>query len=498
MRTRWGLLLALAVAIVLSLSAFAKFDRVTADAVVSPDVPIEGRVGGAHRAPAARSDSVTVLVASSGVDPVSKAASKHDETEDAGELVVLAPTTDEGTPRVAVTEFDDHSGARLANMGAGVADKLAARLAASGVRIVDRGEIEALMQIQGLNPTSLGDLSHTARQLGVGFLVTGTVENVAVDTATLDLGIVRVTSAEAHATATASLVDAVADEVTAAASASGNGKGTTELSLYLGDLLSPSSSTDACSGGLRSEREAYADGELASFGYSNSSTSGWFGLEVYTSDGTFLRWLGWRFVARDACETWFWDQRDALGAMTGAGLYVARLRDGDIEVDAVAFQIRPGLTLTLPSLDRLTVGSEAFDDDIVGAAVDDMVAQLAAALLPSIFAQEASPAGAPFSAAETVRAGEASSLLGQVAGVLPDGRITINVGSSHGVAAGDRFEVLDADDLAFDPETLSVVAYEVLATKGEICIVEVRERASDGVREGDFEPLVGDLVRFLP
>ena len=88
--------------------------------------------------------------------------------------------------------------------------------------------------------------------------------------------------------------------------------------------------------------------------------------------------------------------------------------------------------------------------------------------------------------------------MGQVASVLPDGRIAVNVGSSSGVAVGDRFEVLAVDHLIFNPETLAVVAYDVLATKGEIRIVEVRERASYGICQGAFEPLVGDLVRFVP
>jgi hypothetical protein len=82
--------------------------------------------------------------------------------------------------------------------------------------------------------------------------------------------------------------------------------------------------------------------------------------------------------------------------------------------------------------------------------------------------------------------------------VLPDGRVAVNVGSSDGVAVGDRFEVLAVDHLVFDPETLAVVAYVVLETKGEVRIVEVRERVSYGVCQSAFEPLVGDLVRFVP
>lgn len=432
------------------------------------------------------------------MDGFSVAAAGTGETNSAQGLGMAALPGDEATPRVAVAEFNDRSGARLVNVGAGVADKLADRLAAGGARVVSRGEIEAFLQSQGLDPGSLDDLSRAARQLGVNLVVTGTVEEVVVTTSTLDLGLIHVTRSDAHAEATVSLLDVGMDEVAVQASASGDGKGPTQLSLYLGGLLSPSPSSDSCAGGLRSEREVYAEGELVSFGYANSSTSGWFGLEVCASDGTFLRWLGWRFVPRDGCKTWFWDQRDALGVPAGAGLYVARLRDGSSEGDGVTFQIRPGLVIDLPSLDLLTVGTEAFDDDVVGAAMDDMVAQLAAFLLPSILSPRSSPAGALRAAEEAVETSDVRSLLGQIASVLPDGRVAISVGASHGVAAGDRFEVLAADRLAFDPTTQSIVAYDVSATKGHIRIVEVRERASDGICESEFEPLVGDLVRLVP
>jgi hypothetical protein len=210
-----------------------------------------------------------------------------------------------------------------------------------------------------------------------------------------------------------------------------------------------------------------------------------------------LRWLGWRFVARDACKTWFWDQRNALGASVAAGIYVARLRDGDTHTETVTFQIRPGLTISLPSLDQVTVGTSAFDGDIVGVAIDDVVDQLAKSLLPAIMAHR-SPSAAPLAAEVPATSEETSTLLGQVASVLPDGRIAVNVGSSNGVAIGDRFEVLAVDHLVFHPETLAIIAYNVLAAKGEIRIVEVRERVSYGVCQSAFEPLVGDLVRLVP
>jgi TolB-like protein len=519
MERRSGLLVACVAVAVLALSAFAQPDLVVSHVRLLPEMPLPQSVVTVTAVIENAGDEATgtmfdagdvreILAAwiaepgthtlSVGVDLPSDAVTETDEANNTESLAMLVPAPDGASPRVAVTEFDDQSRMRLANLGAGVANKLADRLAAGGVRVVGRGEIEALMQEQGLDPTSLDDLSRAARELGVDLLVTGTVEDVVVDAMTLDLGLVRLTTAEAHVKATARLVDVSADAVAVVASASGSGKGTTGLSVYLGSFFSPSPSCDACGGELRPERAAFAEGELVSFGYANPSTSGWFGLEVYGSDGTFLRWLGWRFVARDACKTWFWDQRNALGASVGAGIYVARLRDGDTHAETATFQIRPGLSISLPSLDQVTVGTSAFDSDIVGVAIDDMVDQLAASLLPAIMAHRSLSVAAPLAAEVPAASEGTSSLVGQVASVLPDGRIAVNVGSSNGVAVGDRFEVLAVDHLVFDPETLAIVAYDVLATKGEIRIVDVRERVSYGVCQSAFEPLVGDLVRFVP
>jgi TolB-like protein len=539
MKKRSRLVVAFVATAVLALSAFAQPDLVVSRVRILPEMPLPGsvvtvtavienagdeatgtpfdvRFGDGHReisssvipADFDAGDVREILAAwvaepgthtlSVGVDQPSDDVTETDETNNTESLAVLVPALDGASPRVAVTAFDDQSRMRLANLGAGVADKLADRLAASGVRIVARGEIETLMQEEGLNPTSFGDLARAAQELGVDLLITGTVEDVAVAAMTLDLGLVRLTSAEARAAATARMIDASADAVVAVSSASGSGKGTPGLSIYLGSFFSPSPSCDACGGGLVSERTAYAEGELVSFGYVNPSASGWFGLEVYDSDGAFLRWLGWHFVTRDACETWFWNQRDALGSSVGAGIYVARLRDGDAHTETVTFQIRPGLSISLPSLDQVTVGTSAFDSDIVGVAIDDVVDQLAASLLPAIMAHRSPSVAAPPADDVPTASEETSSLLGQVASVLPDGRVAVNVGSSSGVAVGDHFEVLAVDHLVFDPETLAVVAYDVLETQGEIRIVEVRERVSYGVCQSAFEPLVGDLVRFVP
>lgn len=397
-------------------------------------------------------------------------------------------------PRVAVVEFDDRSHAHLDQLGGGVADKLASALSAGGARVIGQGDLDSWMQEAGVDPTSAAGLSSAARALGVDYVVSGVVESVSVETQTLDLlGIARLSSAQASVELSARLIDA-SGSLSGVEKARGQGKGETSLSLYFGGLFS-SPVLDLCRGGLISEHEAYAEGELVSIGYHNGAASGWFGIEVYASDGTFVRWLGWRFVPREECETWIWNQRDALGKPVPLGIYTARLRVGQSLADAAEFQIRPGFSLILPSLDHVTVGTEAFSGDAVGMAIEDAIAQLAAALLPALL-RDTGGVGELLPAREFPE--QASTVLGQVAATFPDGRVSINIGSLSGVAVGDRFEVLAVADLAFDPATEAISSYEIVAAKGEIEIVEVREMASTGICVGDTTPSVGDLVRLLP
>ncbi len=390
--------------------------------------------------------------------------------------------------RIAVAAFEDKSGSRIDNLGPGFADKLADALAAQGVRVVGRGDVETVMQEESLDPTSPAQLARTALELGADLLVIGAVDEVSVDSAALDLGLLQVGGAWARVSATARLIDASLGAATFEASVTGTAESPTSLSLDLGSLLSGASASNACGGGVRSDQTAYGQGQLVTIGYSNAGTPAWLGVEIIASDGTFLRWLGWRFVDRDECETWIWNQRDTMGLAADAGLYTAQARLGDEIVGAVTFQIRPSLTFALPSLDVVTVGTTAFDRGVVGLAVDAAVAQLAGRLLAFL---EASPAAAGSAAAPPL-------LLGQIAAVSPEGEVTINLGAASGVGIGDQFEILAVDQLEFDPETEAVLSYNVVRSKGVVRVVDVRDRVSTGACAGTCDLAVGDFVRRVP
>ncbi len=406
-------------------------------------------------------------------------------------MAILAPL------RIAVARFDDVSGSGFVNVGEGVADELIARFAAVGLRVLERVELDATMQANGLNPALPSDVALAGRLLGADLLVLGSVFDVHVQETSLSLGFLRVDSASVDIGLSARIIDVGTAEGLSFVSAEGHGEGTTGFSIELGELLSflTAGSSGICTGGLQADRAWYSAGHTVLFGYRNDGAPGWFGVEIYTSTGAFLEWLGWQFIDTGACETWFWNQRSATGLPVSPGIYTAKLWDGTSHIDSVGFQIRPGISLSVPAADEITVGSPQFDETVVGAAMNQAIDRLTSALLLSLedVAPLASGREAPLAAAGVIPPPE-----GQIAAILPDGRIAINLGSSSGVAEGDVLEVLAVEDLVLDPQTNEIRSYDVVSTKGEIVVTEVREQVSYAVPTSSFVPVIGDVVRGVP
>jgi len=428
------------------------------------------------------------------------------ETNNTASMMVFVPSlsssarTSAGV-RVAVAEFDDRSRARFVNVGAGVADKLAGRLAEAGVVVVERGKLEAILQQQSLDPFSLDNLVLAARQLGVDLVVAGTVDAVNVQEIALSLGIIRFSSAAVDVRASAQLVDVRTGAPVLSMSVEGKKEGATGVSADFTGFLSLGQAYDVCGDGLQTDRSAYSIGETVAIGYGDPAEGGWFSVEVFTAADEFLCWLGWRFVGTGECGKWFWNQRDALGSQVGSGLYRAKLWNGTAYVAVATFQVRPGWSASAPPIGEITVGSEAFDRTIAGMAVQQIVDQLAASVLSAmargISRSESAATSAGTALAFATAAPAMPTRVAQVAATLPDGRVAINIGSSSGVAVGDRFEILAVENLTLDPQTLDIVGFDVTERKGEIEIVEVHDRVSYGVCVSAFQPGIGDVARWI-
>jgi len=399
--------------------------------------------------------------------------------------------------KVAVARFDDRSGSGFINVGEGVADELIAWLVKSGVRVLERSELEAVMQERGLNPAFTNDLATAGQILGADLLIIGSVTRVDVQQVSFSLGFLSVSSAAVDVAMSARLVNVYTTEIVKAVSSEGKEEGATGFSVDIGKIvaLSQPAATNVCTGGLCTDKSYYYTGETVNIGYLNPGPSAWYDVVIEMSGGTPLKWLGWQFINTGGCKQWFWDQRNTLNLQMPPGMYTAKLWDGISYIAPVNFQIKPGSGPPTPLIDEIRVGSNQFDETIVGRAANSALNELVFKLIQGM--EEVSPAVLATRGALAL-AGEAptpEAREGQIARILDDGRIAINIGASHGVTKGDFFQVLDTTNLIVDPATGKVLAYDVLDVKGEIVITEVRDLVSYGVKTSEFVALVGDIVR---
>jgi len=425
-----------------------------------------------------------------------------DETNNALVATLVIPmsptlTTGHSALKVAVARFDDRSSSGFINVSEGIADALVERLANRGVRVLERSELEAVMQERSLNPFVTHDLASAGQSLGADLLIVGSVDRVAMQQSSLSLGLLSVSNASVEMGISAQLVNVHTTEIEKVVSAEGKEEGTTGFSIGKQEVIarSPLGADEVCLGGLRTTMRRYSIGETVHIGYRNPGKASWFTVEVNTMVGQFIKWLDWQYVAAGDCGKWLWDQRDMWNTQMSPGMYIAKLWDGVAYIATVSFQIKLGSGLTLPPLEEITVGTSQFADTIVGKATDGVLDQLVSELLRGV--EEVAPRIATARGAPSREEFLPGPMEGQIARLFPDGRVVINLGASSGVSKGDFFQTLDTEDLVIDPTTGVILAYDIVEVKGEIVIVEVRDRVAYGVKTTDFVPLVGDVVRLV-
>jgi len=402
-----------------------------------------------------------------------------------------------GSLKIVVAPFEDLAVSGFVRVGQGVADKLVERLVEAGVRVLERSELEAIMQERALNPSLTTDVAMAGQLLGADLLIAGSVTDVSVISSTLQLGFLSFSGAEVDVSLSARLIDVYSSRIMNIVPADGHAEGTTSFSIDLTGFLSllRADSSEICGGGLQIVRSWYNVGESIPIGYRNPGVSEWFSIEITTGTGSFVKWLGWQYTGTDDCAVWYWDQLNIAGLQVSPGVYSARLWDGIAYVAEVGFQIRPGVSLTAPPVSEITVGTAQFEETVVGSALNSAVDNLANGLIGEL--EEVSPTLREQRASAGFAQPLARTVEGQIAAILPDGRIAINIGASSGVAHGDFFEVLDVVNVIVDPQSLEILDYDILGVRGEIVITEVRDRVSFGVLTSDFEPIIGDIVRWL-
>ena len=379
-----------------------------------------------------------------------------------------------GGATVAVRAFFDHSESGLLDVGTGVSDKLVDQLTQAGVRTVSRFELEETMRQQGLNPYSPEDVAAAARSAGADYVLVGYVASLGLSESAITLGALSIGTASADVQIDADLLLSSTRELVGSFSATGQHESTTELSLDLVSVLSQPDGGDPCAGGLQTDRDAYAQGESVRIGFRNPAPDAWYSVEIYSSSGAFLQWLGWRYVPMGECGEWIWNQRDTFGTQVAPSVYVARISDGASQFASITFQVRPGSGL-FPLADTITVGSPSFESSVAGEAINEAIGGLMIDIIPML---EASAVEGPHLALGALEDAE-DVTEARIAAILPDGRVAINIGASSGVSRGDFFLIVDES------------GGEV---RGEIVIVEVRDNVSYAVRSTDFEPHIGDIA----
>ena len=401
-----------------------------------------------------------------------------------------------GTLKVVVAPFTDISASGFLHVGSGVSDKLSDRFLGMGIRVLDSSDLESIMQERALNPFLLSDTALAAQLLGADILITGSVTQFDVLSSFLQLGFLSISSAEVNIRLSASLVNVPTMQGMGTVEAEGHAEGATGFSFDLTAFLGTMSeeSDDLCGGGLQTARSWYNVGESIPIAYHNPGAPEWFSIEIATSAGSFVRWLGWEYVSTNNCSVWNWDQLNVSRFQMSPGIYKAKLWDGVAYVAEVSFQIRPGISLSVLPASEITVGTAQFDDTVVGNALNFAVDDLATGLLRTI--EAASPALTEHQS-RSIASSMAPMREGQIATILPDGRVAINIGASSGVVQGDIFEVLAVAHVIVDPQSLKILSYDIVDVKGQIVITEVRDRVSYGTRTSDFAAVIGDIVRCL-
>jgi len=235
-----------------------------------------------------------------------------------------------GSLKIVVAPFEDLAVSGFVRVGQGVADKLAERLVEVGVRVLERSELESIMQERALNPSLTTDVAMAGQLLGADLLIAGSVTDVSVISSTLQLGFLSFSGAEVDVSLSARLIDVYSSRIMNIVPADGHADGTTGFSVDLTGFLSllQADSSDICGGGLQIVRSWYNVDESIPIGYRNPGASAWFSIEITTGTGSFVKWLGWQYVGTDDCGVWYWDQLNVAGLQVNPGVYSARLWNG--------------------------------------------------------------------------------------------------------------------------------------------------------------------------
>ena len=405
---------------------------------------------------------------------------------------------------VAVVSFKDESNSGFANVSDGVADMLVERLVNSGFNVLEREQIESVLFEQQLNPSINSELARASRIAGADALIVGSVTGIDIRKQQINLGFISVTGATVKVNMSYRVISSYTSQIIAADSETVEAEGQTDASFKLGTLLNSVSQVNinVCAGGFRTNKNAYAPGEVINVGYRDPGPPSSFAIRFYNSTGPIGPNLISTFKSTspgNSCVTWNWNPPSPLPP----GNYSVKLYPWPpLSVIATKnFSVSAGASS--PSwVGEITFGTKQFEDSIVGDAVEEALDKIASNLSFSLNSNASmlinQRGQAPEEEAE--EGGERGELKCQVISVQADNRVVLagvkgNCGRSEGIEEDDIFYMYSAESFT-DPNTgeLIEIIPKTEEPKGKVIVLSVFENLCRAQTIGNFMANEGDLA----
>ncbi len=403
--------------------------------------------------------------------------------------------------KIAVVRFEDRSGSGLANVGAGVADRLVEELVNQGFTVLERQELESILAERNLNPAISSNLAQAGRIIGANALIAGAVTKIDITETSVSLGFIKVSGATVTIDASFRIISPYTSQIMAASSITTQDSGQTGLTLAPGRLISTltQARTSVCTGGFLTDKNSYYQGEVINFGYRDPTPMNWFWVRIPS--------VGWVSSPSSSslsapCVTWTYSTPPL-----SPGTYTAQLQKwvGGSWTTVLTRNFSINLGSAPPAwVNEITVGTKQFADTIVGKvmdqAINQMTEELSAKLAqvgPQLLNQEQAYTGGEETSEEEATEGlkcRVVSVEGNTIWIGDIGEGT-TCGTQAGVGVDDIFLVYTAKQLV-DPNTGQLIELVPLEDqpKGKIIVTDVYQNAARAQKIGQFVINPNDLV----
>ncbi len=277
-----------------------------------------------------------------------------------------------GAPVVAVAPFTAEVGTGLANLGLGLGDMLAGRLAPQGILVVPPGALQAWVLQRGLVPSREAWIQ-AGEALGAEVVVLPAVEKLEAVTMSFTLFLFTVRGASVTAELRAEVLRlATRSGEVVRARGEASGPTSVEVSLHF--------PVDVCSGGFRTDKGVYWTGEPVTLGYRDPAPPNAFSVVIHPTSAPTPNWTSpvAGSTVGSPCVTWTWNQ--VFPPAAGPGEYVAELYQPPNPIPIATRTFTIGTAAAV----ELVVGTPAFGTAPWGEALGKALEGLSAKILPLV------------------------------------------------------------------------------------------------------------------